>query len=216
VSPRAGLHRAERMLDRLSTLAHGLWVCIKAPLHSLEQILVLPSRNPPLWPGRTLRFERTILTGCGPVTPQHLAVFFVCIAIRQSLPRWTAVGWQIRKVLLIEAPLRFGARRLRLGQSYRDAGLVAREDLRAAEVAAIGNGLKSVLGPGCVKTCASRECAELFSPFPPSTATASAVLFPFNVIETKISTRKFAVGVFTQPGSKPEKLDASICFPLCC
>jgi hypothetical protein len=110
-----------------------------------------------------LRFERTILTGCGPVTPQHLAVFFVCIAIRQSLPRWTAVGillWQIRKVLLTEAPLRFGARRLRLGQSYRDAGLVAREDLRAAEVAAIGNGLKS--------------------------------------------------------GSKPEKLDASICFPLCC
>src|ERR1044072_9784871 len=104
-------------------------------------MLMLPSRNPPLWPGCALRCEQTILTGCGPVTPQHLAIFFVCIAIRQSLPSGTAIGvllWQIRKVLLTEAPLRFGARRLRLGQSYRDACFVAREDLRAAEVAAIG------------------------------------------------------------------------------
>ena len=36
--PHAGLHRAERMLDRLATLAHGLWVCIKALLHSFEQV----------------------------------------------------------------------------------------------------------------------------------------------------------------------------------
>src|SRR6267143_89916 len=85
----AGLHRAERMLDRLATLEHGLWVCIKALLHSFEQMLMLPSRNPPLWPCRALRFERTTLTGRGPVTPQHLAVFFVCIMIRQSLSSWT-------------------------------------------------------------------------------------------------------------------------------
>jgi hypothetical protein len=26
VAPHAGLHRAERMLDCLATLAHGLWV----------------------------------------------------------------------------------------------------------------------------------------------------------------------------------------------
>src|SRR5258708_23307047 len=48
--PHAGLHRAERMLDCLATLAHGLSVCIKALLHSFEQMLMLPSRNPPLWP----------------------------------------------------------------------------------------------------------------------------------------------------------------------
>src|SRR6185436_17787451 len=108
------------MLDRLATLAHGLWVCIKALLHGVEQMLMLPSRNPPLRPGRALRFERAILTGRVPVTPQLLAVFFVCIAIRQSLPSWTAIGVllrQIRKVLLTEAPLRFGARRLRFEQS---------------------------------------------------------------------------------------------------
>src|ERR1700686_1403980 len=67
--PHAGLHRAERMLDRLATQAHGLWVCIKALLHSIEQMLMLPSWNPPLWPCRALRFKRTILTGCGPVAP---------------------------------------------------------------------------------------------------------------------------------------------------
>jgi hypothetical protein len=44
--------------------------------------------------------------------------------------------------------------------------------------------------------------------------TARAVLFLFNVIETKLSTLKFDVGVFTQPGSKAEKLKASKCFLL--
>src|SRR5258705_6617652 len=134
------------MLDCLSSLAHGFWVCIEALLHSLEQMLMLPSCNPPLWPCRALRFKRTILTGCGPVAPQHLAVFLAREAIWQLLPSWTAIGvllWQIDKVLLAEAAIRLGARRLRLGQSYRDAGLVAREDLQALlKVAAIGNGLE--------------------------------------------------------------------------
>jgi hypothetical protein len=44
----ASLHRSERMLDCRSTLAHGLWVCIKALLHSLEQMRMLPARNPAL------------------------------------------------------------------------------------------------------------------------------------------------------------------------
>jgi hypothetical protein len=33
----AGFHRAERMLDRLATLAHGLRICIKALLHSPDE-----------------------------------------------------------------------------------------------------------------------------------------------------------------------------------
>jgi hypothetical protein len=106
---------------------------------------MLPSWNPPLWPRRALGFERTILTGCGPVAPYLLAVFLARKAIWQLLPSRTAIGVllvQIDKVLLAEAPIRLGARRLRLGQSYCDASLVAGEDLRTAEVAAIGNGLE--------------------------------------------------------------------------
>src|SRR6185295_19495386 len=101
--------------------------------------------NPPLWPCRALGLERTILTGVGPVAPYPLAIFLASEAIWQLLSSRTAIGVllrQIDKVLLAEAPIRFGARRLRLGQSYCDAGLVAGEDLRAAEVAAIGNGLE--------------------------------------------------------------------------
>src|SRR5258705_4827835 len=88
----AGLHRAERMLDRLATQAHGLWVCIKALLHSCEQMLMLPSWNPPLWPCRALRFERATLTGCGPVAPYPLAVFLIRKAIWQLLSSRTAIG----------------------------------------------------------------------------------------------------------------------------
>jgi hypothetical protein len=104
----AGLHRAERMLDCLSTLAHGLWVCVEALLHSFEQMFMLPSWNPPLWPCRALGFERTILTGCGPVAPYPLAVFLARKAIWQLLPSRTTIGvclWQIDKVLLAEAPI---------------------------------------------------------------------------------------------------------------
>jgi hypothetical protein len=35
------------MLDCFATLTHGVWVRIKTMLHSLEQMLMLPSRNPP-------------------------------------------------------------------------------------------------------------------------------------------------------------------------
>ena len=57
----AGLHRAERMFDRLPTLAHGLWVCIKAQLHSIEQMLMrLPYRYTNEEDGKMLRRYWTI------------------------------------------------------------------------------------------------------------------------------------------------------------
>src|SRR6478735_9040428 len=93
----AGLHGAERMLNRLATHAHGLYVCIKALLHSFEQMLMLPSWNPSLRACRALRFERTFLTGCGPVAPYPLAIFLVRKAIRQLLPSRTAIGVFLRQ-----------------------------------------------------------------------------------------------------------------------
>jgi hypothetical protein len=53
---------------------------------------------------------------------------------------------------------------------------------------------------GCVKTRASRECAELFSPFSSFDGYSQRCSFPNQPNRDKISTRKFDVGVFTQPG----------------
>src|ERR1700694_2501977 len=63
-------------------------------------------------------------------------------------------------------------------------------------------GLMSVLGPGCVKTCARRECAELFSPLSPVRLCCQCCSFPIQRNRDKISMCKFDVGVFTQPGPR--------------
>src|SRR5258707_71692 len=60
--------------------------------------------------------------------------------------------------------------------------------------------LRSAFDPGCVKTRASRECAELFSPFSSFDCDCQYGSFPIQRNRDKISTRKFDVGVFTQPG----------------
>ena len=60
----------------------------------------------------------------------------------------------------------------------------------------------SVSGPGCVKTCTSRECPELFSLFSSFDGGCQSGSFVIQGNRDKLSTRKFDVGVFTQPGSK--------------
>src|ERR1019366_9808029 len=50
---------------------------------------------------------------------------------------------------------------------------------------------------GCVKTRASRECAELFSPFSSFDGYSQRCSFPNQPNRDKISTRKFDVEVFT-------------------
>src|SRR6202158_6637985 len=63
-----------------------------------------------------------------------------------------------------------------------------------------GHRFWSVNDPGCVKTCASRECAELFSPLSPVRLCCQCCSFPIQRNRDKISMCKFDVGVFTQPG----------------
>src|ERR1700687_2193196 len=65
-----------------------------------------------------------------------------------------------------------------------------------------GHRFWSVNDPGCVKTCASRECAELFSPLSPVRLCCQCCSFPIQRNRDKISMCKFDVGVFTQPGSR--------------
>ena len=55
-------------------------------------------------------------------------------------------------------------------------------------------------GPGCVKTCTRRECAELFSLFSSFDGDCQSGSFVIQRNRDKLSTRKFDVGVFTQPG----------------
>src|SRR5260370_39718554 len=59
----------------------------------------------------------------------------------------------------------------------------------------------SLLGPGCVKTCMSRERAELFSPVSSFDGDWQSCSFPIQRNRDRISTGKFDVGVFTQPRS---------------
>jgi hypothetical protein len=65
-------------------------------------------------------------------------------------------------------------------------------------------GPTSGLGPGCVKTCTSRECAELFSLFSSFDGDCQSGSFLIQRNRDKLSTRKFDAGVFTQPGSSTD------------
>src|SRR5258707_7224960 len=56
--------------------------------------------------------------------------------------------------------------------------------------------------PGCVKTFASQDCAELFSLFSSFDGDCQSGSFVIQRNRDKLSTGKFDVGVFTQPGSK--------------
>src|SRR6266702_3751800 len=60
----------------------------------------------------------------------------------------------------------------------------------------------SAMGPGCVKRCTSRECAELFSLFSSFDGDCQSGSFLIQRNRDKLSTRKPEVGVFTQSGSK--------------
>src|SRR5712672_813319 len=61
----------------------------------------------------------------------------------------------------------------------------------------------SAQGPGCVKTCTSGECAELFSFFSSFDGDCQSGSFLIQRNRDKLSTRKPDVGVFTQSGSDP-------------
>src|SRR5258705_11923443 len=62
----------------------------------------------------------------------------------------------------------------------------------------------SGLDPGCVKTCTSQECAELFSLS--SSLGSGRKHFWFSNLRNRdgISTRRLNVGVFTRPRPKAE------------
>ncbi len=113
-----GFDRAEGMLDRLAPLAHLLGMLVEPALDGLENILMLPTRDPALAARRALGLERTAQTGCRPIATQRLAVFLVRIPIGQPLAGRATIDIvldDIDEVLLAKAPFGLGARGIGLG-----------------------------------------------------------------------------------------------------
>src|SRR5258705_7732166 len=81
---------------------------------------------------------------------------------------------------------------------------LCRETAAVLYIMAKSDTAMTALGPGCVKTCTSRECAELFSLFSSFDGDCESGSFLIQRNRDKLSTRKFDVGVFTQPGSNSD------------
>src|SRR4029077_17143438 len=100
------LQRAKGMLGRLATQAHGLRVLVEALLDSLQYMLMLPARDPPLLAGCAARLEHTVAACSCPIAPQFLAVLLVRVVVLQLFAGRTAIHIlvaEINKVLLAEA-----------------------------------------------------------------------------------------------------------------
>jgi len=141
------LDRAEGMLDRLASPTHGLRILVEPLLDSLQHMLVLPPCDPALHSCRAAAFQCAAPARIGPVAMQRQPVLDVGEVVFQPFASGAAIDVilrQIREVLLAKAALRLGARGHRLRQGYGDAGLIARDNLLAVEVAAIGDRLQGI------------------------------------------------------------------------
>ncbi len=72
-----GLDRSERMLDRLTPLAHFFRMLVEPALNGFENLLMLPTRDPSLLAGGAAGFDGAALAGAGPVAMQNQPVFLV-------------------------------------------------------------------------------------------------------------------------------------------
>src|SRR5262245_1492624 len=91
--------------------------------------------------------QRAVATCIRPVAPQPLPVLLVRVVVLELLAGRTAIDIlvsEIDEVLLAETALCLNAGCHRLWKRHRDAGPITGEDLLAAEVAAIGNGLELI------------------------------------------------------------------------
>ena len=81
-------------------------------LHRFENMLMLPSGDPPFLAGGTALFDGAALAGIGPVAAQDQPVFHGRLTIRELLAGGTDINVllsRIAKVLFTEAASRLGA-----------------------------------------------------------------------------------------------------------
>src|SRR5215831_8405186 len=133
------------MLDRLGPLAHFFRVLVEPALDGFANMLMLPARDPSLLAGGAAVLDRAALAGVGPVAAQDQPVFLVRVTIGEPFTSRTDVDVlvsQVAEVLLAKAPIGLGVRGHRLWQRDCNARLLARQDLRAVEIAPVGNDIE--------------------------------------------------------------------------
>src|SRR5262249_57150822 len=104
-----GRERGGGALDRPAPLANLLRMLVGPALHRLENVLMLPSRDPSLVAGGAALLDGAALTGVGPVAAQDHSIFLVRVAIGEPFTGRTDVNVllsHVAKVLLAEAPFR--------------------------------------------------------------------------------------------------------------
>jgi hypothetical protein len=90
------------------------------------------------------------------------------------------------------------------------AGAVRRCPLIGVNRKWLAGGQYDAIDPDWVKTCTRGECAELFSLFSPFDGACQSGSFLIQRNRNKRSTRKFDVGVFTQPGPEADGSGAEL------
>ena len=106
-----GLDGAERVLHGLPPDAHDIRCLIQAPLHGVDDGLMLPALDATLLAGRALRFDRAGRTGAGPVVPQGQAMLNIVEPPGQPLAGRTTVFvlfGDVDEVLLAEPSFGLG------------------------------------------------------------------------------------------------------------
>jgi hypothetical protein len=125
------LDRAEGVLDRLTPLTHRLRVLVETTLHRLDDMLVLPSRDPALLARGALILDSAGPARVRPIATQLLSVLNGREVVFEMLAGGAAVDvlfGQIDEVLLAEAAVRLRARRHRLRQCHQDTCTIAGQD----------------------------------------------------------------------------------------
>jgi hypothetical protein len=74
----------ERMLDRLTPLAHFFRVLVEPALHGFENMLVLPARDPSFLAGGAAVLDGAARAGMSLVATQDQPVFFVRVAVGET------------------------------------------------------------------------------------------------------------------------------------
>src|SRR5688500_1105352 len=84
-----GFDRAERMLGRVPSHLHRIWVCVEPPLHVIKHVLVLPSADAPVVCRGALRAQCAPRAGRRPVLVDGHTPLDASEAANGILASWT-------------------------------------------------------------------------------------------------------------------------------